>query len=668
MKLITAYSGKRIWFSVFTLSILLSIIFSGHSAAQYRIVDWGAYFADSTTDFSFAEEEYIEDIKLDQQDPQNVYVVGMTKSTFGYSMPCDSDTLFYGGPGDVFLAKYDRCGALQWSRYLGNENKTDYGYNMALDYDVFGNTTIYIGGEMKTNGRGPKAVICDGGNVPFQIKPAATWDAFVAKYDETGDLQRWTYLGGTEPDSVSSVDQILGLAVYNHHVFAVGYTESKDLDEGARIKGVSRYGQSGDGFIAEFTANLDTLSYFSYVGGRGQDRCHAIKIYQPDTGSVQLFIDGTTESVDGIFAGTGFDSVLTAAPDAFVGKWEDTSGTGKFERIWCTYIGGDGNDRGRDIDLDNKGNVIMSGQTQSDSLTWAHGYDSTYNGDIDGFVIKIPNDGGMPIWGTYFGGYNDDQQMGVLWNRSAKGDRVFITGITNSSQNPRCLPTPNRLHFPVFPILGDLQNYISGYADTAYCPNITETDAYIAELTDAALGQSLIFSSYLGGSKPEINGNQQFSYSPTLAMATTGELYIALNTYSDDIRQAVGTQFQTRIDIFHGQTDAFIARLLNDSDRMEYNCKYPPDPDAVITYAEGNFLNVYPNPAQKFNASFSLPGSATISYTVFDPVGRKILADTHFFDSGKNVLPIDLTRHPSGLYILEIGYNKELYRIKLLKE
>ena len=70
---------------------------------------------------------------------------------------------------------------------------------------------------------------------------------------------------------------------------------------------------------------------------------------------------------------------------------------GIYTKTWCTYIGGNGIERARDMDVDTYGNIMLIGQTNSGNLVCTNGYDNTHNGQNDAFVIKIPNDGGYPI-------------------------------------------------------------------------------------------------------------------------------------------------------------------------------------------------------------------------------------------------------------------------------
>lgn len=652
------------------LSLFALFIFQGSVAqAQYNVVDWGSYFSDPATGWTFLDDELIDDIKVDRNEPENIYVVGRTRSASGEFSPCLGNLLFY-GKGDIMVAKYNRCGVLLWSRYLGNKKKTDYAYSLALDYDQDGNTFVYIAGEMKTNGEEPEAIVCDGGVSPFRSKPAGTWDGFIAKYDQDGNLLRWTYFGGNDLPT-ERVDQILGVAVNNHKVFVVGYTESPDLHIGAVHKDDSTFDGQGDGFLAGFSSDLHTLDYFTYIGGSGKDRCHGIVIYQQGNQPADIFVDGTTPSTSGIASGTGFDVTLGGDLDGFVGKWEDNDGDGVYTKTWATYLGGNGTERARDMDVDNNGNIILVGQTNSTSLSWANGYDATRNGQFDAFVVKLPNAGGPPIWGTYFGGYADEESVGLVWRKGAVEDHVIIGGITYSSQKESCLPDPNPDNFTVFPLQNPLLKYINGKPYANYCPG-TVGDAFIAELTDKAVGQTLVFSSFLGGSGNEVNGENQLSYNPSFAITKYGELYVAFNSRSLDIGPNLGPAIHKLYGSYSGGIDGVVARLI-DSSSFHYRCTaFRDDVDTnIVNNLSGieSALYVYPNPSNGlYNVEIAADLPQTIRIVVHDQLGRLCFSKFEQLQSGINTLQINLGNVTPGLYILSIRENESIRTAKLMKQ
>ena len=96
-----------------------------------------------------------------------------------------------------------------------------------------------------------------------------------------------------------------------------------------------------------------------------------------------------------------------------------------------------------------------------------------------------------------------------------------------------------------------------------------ETDVFISELTDDQINQQLVFSTYIGGSQTETNGPQAQSYSPSMALGSHQELYVAFNTYSDDIDTVLGQESSKQIWYYQGGGDAYIAKIIATTDTAE---------------------------------------------------------------------------------------------------
>ncbi len=128
------------------------------------------------------------------------------------------------GLGDAFLAKYNDSGVLQWTRQFGT-SASDKGHSVAV-----GGSSVYITGET-------------GGDLNGQTN-AGNYnnDAFLTKYDESG-VHQWTrLLGTTDYDAGKSV------AVDGSGVYIAGLTTG-DLDgtnEGGFDAFLAKYDTSGN--------------------------------------------------------------------------------------------------------------------------------------------------------------------------------------------------------------------------------------------------------------------------------------------------------------------------------------------------------------------------------------------------------------------------------------
>jgi hypothetical protein len=82
-----------------------------------------------------------------------------------------------------------------------------------------------------------------------------------------------------------------------------------------------------------------------------------------------------------------FDTSLDGFSDAFVTKL-NASGSAL---AYSTFLGGTGEDQDRGIAVDGGGRAYVTGWTLcSDFPTTDGAFDTSYNGDFDAFVTKLP--------------------------------------------------------------------------------------------------------------------------------------------------------------------------------------------------------------------------------------------------------------------------------------
>ncbi len=108
------------------------------------------------------------------------------------------------------------------------------------------------------------------------------------------------------------------------------------------------------------------------------------------------------------------EDVLDATPGAFDSTFAGSNDIGitKFnqngsQRLWCTYLGGSGDDRPRNLVVNATGEPILLGTTFAASENFPvgdNGFDTTIGGFMDQFVIRLSADGSQITAGTYLGG------------------------------------------------------------------------------------------------------------------------------------------------------------------------------------------------------------------------------------------------------------------------
>jgi hypothetical protein len=102
--------------------------------------------------------------------------------------------------------------------------------------------------------------------------------------------------------------------------------------------------------------------------------------------------------------------------------------------VFSTYLGGSGNDYGRDITLDSSGNIYITGTTTSDDFPIRSSYQNqrVQGGALgtDVFVTKVDPSGSVILYSTYLGGDDDDSVASIAVDR---GSSIYLSGSTRSS-------------------------------------------------------------------------------------------------------------------------------------------------------------------------------------------------------------------------------------------
>ena len=186
-----------------------------------------------------------------------------------------------------------------------------------------------------------------------------------------------------------------------------------------------------------------TLEWATYYGGADTERANAV--YTDDQGNV--YMAGTVRNEIGHgsysdFEHEGHDNSPNGPNDAFLVKFAPNG-----SRLWATFYGGDGEEKGWSVCTDPFDNVYLAGTTSSGTDIAENGHDEIYNevGTNDGnrfnrdaFLVKFSEDG-IRLWATYYGG---EESQGFGDSRSEDGmavctdsdGHVFLTGNTTSEQ------------------------------------------------------------------------------------------------------------------------------------------------------------------------------------------------------------------------------------------
>lgn len=334
----------------------------------------------------------------------DAFITGYTNSTATIATTGANQTTFGGGTRDAFLAKFDNNGAIMWATYFGGTGDDEA---TAMSCDATGN--VYITGF--TNSADSIATVG-----AYQTVIGGLTDAFVAKFSTSGVRQWATFFGGTGDDKATGI-----ACDATGNVYITGVTNSTSAISSTGAYQAAFGGGTNDAFIVKFNST-GVRQWATYYGGSGDDQGKGISC---DVGG-NIFITGITNSTNAMTSiGASQTTFGGGAYDVFVTKFL-AAGT----RSWGTYYGGSGDDQATGAACDVGGNVVIAGYTNSpDAIATAGSFQTTSGGGIDAFLSKFKTNGAH-IFGTYYGGVNNDYALGVACDQS--GSYIAITGYTTS--------------------------------------------------------------------------------------------------------------------------------------------------------------------------------------------------------------------------------------------
>jgi len=410
-------------------------------AGDGRSLVWGTYLGGSAEDRGYG-------VRIGTDG--SVYVIGITKSSnFPTTAGAFQRTL--GGDADIFVTRLTGDGTtLIYSTYLGGSAEDWCRGNVFVDPQG----AIYLGGHTKSanypttpgayqrvhaNPGGWDAILTkvapDGGRLVFSTlyggrgydatytgvvvhadgticvagmtnsadlpvtagafqgtygggtgtDPYVMGDGLVARFSADGSqLLFSTYLGGSGNDACSGNDGLVldvrGNAIVTGITSSVNFPTTAGAFDRTYAGGI-------DGFVAKLSPDGRSLLASTYIGGSAAEETSGIDI-DPNG---RIYLSGTTASRDypvtpdalqASFGGGEADvmvSVLT--PDLS-------------SLLWSTYYGGGGvggyAERGRCLTLDNRGRIVVSGDTNSSDFPCTPGVlQTSLAGDSDAFVLRL---------------------------------------------------------------------------------------------------------------------------------------------------------------------------------------------------------------------------------------------------------------------------------------
>lgn len=287
-----------------------------------------------------------------------------------------------------------------WATYFGGSGDESFSFESAID----DNGNVYIAGRTAST----SGIASNGFQNTFG---GGSYDAFLAKFDPSGNLLWSTYYGGTGDEYANA----LAVDIFGF-VYIGGLTSSTNAMASGGYQNALAGGS--DAFLVKFDSNGNRI-WGTYYGGASSDFGYGIAT----DNSGNIFLCGTTQSNSGI-AIAGHDNSYGGSQDAFLVKF-NAGGA----RMWGTYFGGTAGDIGNSVAVDGTGNIYLAGYTGSANIT-SGGFNTVIWGGGDGFLVKF-NTAGVHQWSTYYGGpANNDVVTDVISDAS---NNVYISGSTTST-------------------------------------------------------------------------------------------------------------------------------------------------------------------------------------------------------------------------------------------
>ena len=324
------------------------------------------------------------------------YVTGDTRSLdFPVKNALQPDHVGAAGYGsDAFVVKLDpRGSALVYSTYLGG-TEDEAGQGIAAD----GDGNAYLTGFTSSL----DFPIANALQPVFHGQAFYDEDAFVAKISANGSaLMYSTYLGGTRGDIGTGIAVDTTGAAY-----VTGFTGSSDFPTAHAMQpaiGGTQFIE--DAFVSKLDATGTSLDYSTFLGGSYPDRGYGIAV----DGEGNAYVAGITDS-DDFPTRNAVQPVLNGPSDAYIAKL-NTAGSALVYSTYFGGSSEDG--AWGPMGLDSEDNVYVAGTTGSDDFPTRNAVQPLFGGYADAFVLKLNFAGSALIYSTYLGGNGEDVGIGV---------------------------------------------------------------------------------------------------------------------------------------------------------------------------------------------------------------------------------------------------------------
>ncbi len=507
----------------------------------------------------------------------NVYVAGKYEEFANFS----GIILPNQGNHDIFLAKYSSAGTINWVT-TGGGPLGDYAHALAYD----GSNSLYVAGEIE----GTNSIISFE-NSPITLTTLADNDIFLAKYDLTGALVWAVSAGGYYSDKA------LGVTTDpSGNVYVCGF-----FTDTATFGGTTTlYGNVGDREI--FIAKYDMNGVFQWVrqaGGPGRDEAKEIKC----DAAGNVYICGQYQDA-AVFGANTLTTPLIGGyhySNAFLAKYDPTGAL-----QWVKSSGGDYDDVGWSLALDNAGKIYMTGEFIGYDI-FGNNVTATSNGNSDAFVACYNSNGGV-LWAVNAGGTYLDRSRGI----GTDGTNLYITGQFGGTAS------------------------FGSHTVTA----VDSSDVFMAELNSSGM---FLWASSVGGIHDSVE-TLGYESGNAICAQPSGDVYATGALLQGGMFGSVTLPQYSRTDMFITKLSATPVNVLESNNLTD--------------------VRIYPNPSTgNLVLHVKDAKNGKMEMTIYNGLAQVVNKKTGTFSSDTN---IDLSSQQKGIYLIELKEGEKVYREKII--
>ena len=589
--------------------ILFLLLFVYNGYAQFNFErSWGTYLGDER--FVFA------DSKIDRDG--NIYIAGWIKGNdltniLSFTNANSYQQSYGGGETDGFVIKLNSNGEIVWGTFFGGDDNDRI---TAIEIDK--NDNLYLLGTTSSTTN-----IATVGSIQEQYG-GGDRDAFLSKFNTTGDLEWSTYYGGMSQEGDLSLGSQLSSISFdgNNSIYVIFSASSEGLatEDTFQSTLLPENITLGSNASASILAKFDTTGNRIWATYYGIYWSFMIKANENGVYLTSMTQDCPPNGIYNTYYGTtgAYQPIPASCRDIVLTKF-DIEG----QRVWSTYYGGSS----------------VEGFTGKNTID--------LRGDTIYFTGNAVNYNNQEIatTGSYLSNVVGASNFIVQFN----DDCTRNFGTYNGSGNSAAGLTTNVL-------VGEEVNLFYNYGTTGYTQNIATTDGYKTGVNGTGKDAFICkfdsesekkWGTYYGGELDEINA--QFHY------YSNGTKFYVVGSTQSYTQIASANGLQPNKEVFDSENPQ--------SEYVLFIAHFAPSSLSNESFGQNSF-SLYPNPSKDILHLKVKNEIGVKSVSVYNTLGQIVMAITNV----DNLKSIDVSSLTAGSYFVKVYTDKGSSSNKFIKQ